>query len=453
MAYMDVPAQGQPNGRTVVLFHGMNFAGFYWGGPIDALRKEGFRVVVPDQIGFGRSSKPIIPYNFHDMARNTRLLLQHLKIDKAFIVGHSMGGMLAARFATQYPDVAERVVIYNPIGLLDPRYERPWGSIDEAYKRNLGTTYQQIHAGIFRYFSHNPSAWKPEFDKYPRIRYAWTLSADWPRYAMVQALLGQMTYLDPVVHDWAHIKAPTLAFGGAEDSLAGPASVFQARMKFIADSIPNGNGKLHLIPGLGPRAALRGAGENVSAAHRVPQGRVDVEMNLTNATALVTGGSSGIGLAIAKSLVDAGSRVAITGRNQNQIGRGGESDRRASDHGRCQQRRRRHAHVSRVLRQVRPPRHSGEQRRLRRAAPARRDGSREVRRDPPDQRHGDDADVERGREALHRAETRQHHQYRLDRRRARSGERHVLLRQQVCGARHDGVLARRSCGSTTSGSS
>ena len=175
----------------------MNFAGFYWGGPIDALRKEGFRVVVPDQIGFGRSSKPIIPYNFHDMARNTRLLLQHLKIDKAFIVGHSMGGMLAARFATQYPDVAERVVIYNPIGLLDPRYERPWGSIDEAYKRDLGTTYQQIHAGIFRYFSHNPAAWKPEFDKYPRIRYAWTLSADWPRYAMVQALLGQMTYLDP----------------------------------------------------------------------------------------------------------------------------------------------------------------------------------------------------------------------------------------------------------------
>jgi pimeloyl-ACP methyl ester carboxylesterase len=229
----------------------MNFAGFYWGGPIDALRKEGFRVVVPDQIGFGRSSKPIIPYNFHDMARNTRLLLQHLKIDKAFVVGHSMGGMLAARFATQYPDVAERVVIYNPIGLIDPRYERPWGSVDEAYKRNLGTTYQQIYAGIFRYFSHNPSAWKPEFEKYPRIRYAWTLSADWPRYAMVQALLGQMTYLDPVVHDWAHIKAPTLAFGGAEDSLAGPASVFQARMKHIADTVPDGKGKLHLIPGLG----------------------------------------------------------------------------------------------------------------------------------------------------------------------------------------------------------
>jgi pimeloyl-ACP methyl ester carboxylesterase len=218
----------------------MNFSGFYWGGPIEALRTAGFRVIVPDQIGFGRSSKPIIPYNFHDMARNSQLLLQHLQVTKAMIVGHSMGGMLAARFATQYPDIVERVVLYNPIGLIDPRWSRPWGSIDEAYRRQLGTTYQTIYEGIHRYFSHNPAAWKPEFEKYVRIRYAWTLSADWPRYAMVQSLLQQMPYLDPVVNDWEHIKAPTLVFGGDQDSLAGPASVFQARMKFVAASVPNG---------------------------------------------------------------------------------------------------------------------------------------------------------------------------------------------------------------------
>ena len=251
LAYMDVPAQGQPNGRTVVLFHGMNFAGFYWGGPIEALRKAGYRVVVPDQIGFGRSSKAIMPYNFHDMARNSKLLLDQLKITKAAVIGHSMGGMLAARFATQYPERTEQVVIYNPIGVLDPRFGRPWGSVDEAYERNLGASYQGIYAGIFRYFSHNPAAWKAEFERYVRIRYAWTLSADWPRYAMVQSLIQQITYLDPVVNDWAHIKAPTLVFGGAEDSLAGPASVFQERMKFIADSIPHGKGRLLLLPGLG----------------------------------------------------------------------------------------------------------------------------------------------------------------------------------------------------------
>jgi len=47
MAYMDVALAGQPNGRTVVLLHGMNFGGFYFSGPIEVLRKNGFRVVVP----------------------------------------------------------------------------------------------------------------------------------------------------------------------------------------------------------------------------------------------------------------------------------------------------------------------------------------------------------------------------------------------------------------------
>src|SRR5260370_6939660 len=105
MAYMDVPPAGQPNGRTVVLLHGMNFGGFYFSGPIEILRKAGFRVVVPDQIGFGRSSKPIIPYNFHDMALNTRKLLQSLGIAKPAFVGHSMVGILTARFPPSYPAI------------------------------------------------------------------------------------------------------------------------------------------------------------------------------------------------------------------------------------------------------------------------------------------------------------------------------------------------------------
>src|SRR5215813_11547168 len=88
MAYMDVAPLGTPNGRTVVLLHGMNFGGFYFAGPIEVLRKEGFRVIATDQIGFGRSSKPIIPYNFHDMALNSRRLLEKLGIARVSIVGH-----------------------------------------------------------------------------------------------------------------------------------------------------------------------------------------------------------------------------------------------------------------------------------------------------------------------------------------------------------------------------
>src|SRR5262245_52467093 len=232
MAYIDVAPVAPSNGRTVMLLHGMNFAGFYWGGPIEMLRREGFRVVVPDQIGFGRSSKPIIPYHFHDMALNTRRLLQHLNIAKVSVVGHSMGGMLAARFATQYPETVEQLVIYNPIGLTDGRYDQPWSSTEDVYARVLASTYKSIRDSLFRYVSHKPSAWNEEFERYVRVRYAWTLSADWPRYAIVQARLSQMPYLDPVVNDWAHISAPTLVLGGREDSLTPN---FPDRMKAVAD--------------------------------------------------------------------------------------------------------------------------------------------------------------------------------------------------------------------------
>jgi pimeloyl-ACP methyl ester carboxylesterase len=247
MAYMDVPPAGPPNGRTVVLFHGMNFGGFYFAGPIEVLRNQGFRVVVPDQIGFGRSSKPIIPYNFHDMALNSRRLLESLRIAKVSIVGHSMGGMLAARFAASFPDITERAVLYDPIGLTDIRYERPWRSADDAYKAAMAQTndqrWQGFYANIRRYFP-SPGAWKPEYERYVRILYAPTLSGDWPRLAMVRSIYQQMLYLDPVVYDWAKIKMKTLVIGGEKDG-----ADFPRLAKHIADTIPGS--ELVILPSLG----------------------------------------------------------------------------------------------------------------------------------------------------------------------------------------------------------
>jgi pimeloyl-ACP methyl ester carboxylesterase len=245
MAYMDVPPSSRSNGHTVMLFHGMNFGGFYFGGPIEVLSKAGFRVVVPDQIGFGRSSKPIIPYNFHDMAANTVKLLQTLGITRTSIVGHSMGGMLAARFAASYPDLTERAVLYDPIGLTDVRWKQPWHTADEAYKATMAQTpdqlWQSFYTNIERYF---PDAWKPEYEKYVRILYAPTLSGDWPRLAMVRSIYRQITYLDPVVHDWAHIKVKTLVLGGERDG-----ENFPALARHIAGEIPGS--ELVLIPNVG----------------------------------------------------------------------------------------------------------------------------------------------------------------------------------------------------------
>src|ERR1700737_2043402 len=124
MAYMDV-APAQPNGRVVVLLHGRNFPSSYWAPVIKTLTDAGYRVVVPDQIGFGKSSKPSAELHFDTLARTTTALLDHLQIAKAELVAHSLGGMLGVRIARAYPDRVAHLLLAAPIGLEDYRLYGP----------------------------------------------------------------------------------------------------------------------------------------------------------------------------------------------------------------------------------------------------------------------------------------------------------------------------------------
>lgn len=240
MAYMDVPPEGTGNGQTIVLMHGLNFFGEVWAPTITVFRQEGYRVVVLDQIGFGRSSKPDIPYTLNDMARNSKAVLDHLEIPRAVILGHSMGGMAATRFALFYPEATSHLVIVNQIGLEDARLQRPWGGFDAAYKASLARGWVAVRQNIERYFV----TWKPEYEKYILIHYGWTLSGDWPRLAKIRAGLLQMIYQEPVVYDWPFIKVRTLVIGGMVD---GPN--FPALARRTADTIPGAH--LVLIPNVG----------------------------------------------------------------------------------------------------------------------------------------------------------------------------------------------------------
>jgi pimeloyl-ACP methyl ester carboxylesterase len=245
MAYMDVKPTGTANGQTVVLLHGFNFFGEAWAGTIGVLTGEGFRVIVPDQIGFGRSSKPEIPYTFNDMALNTRRLLRSLGVDHAAIVGHSMGGMLASRFAMLFPAMTDHLVLVNQIGLTDARPGRVPHYLDDAYRADsngalANRTYEQVRQSITRYFV----TWKPDYEKYVRIHWGWTQSPDWAWFSRVRGALTQMLSAETVVYDWQHIKARTLVIGGAKDTPAYP-----EQAKHVAESIPGA--QLELIDNVG----------------------------------------------------------------------------------------------------------------------------------------------------------------------------------------------------------
>jgi len=213
MAYMDVkPAAA--NGRSVMLFHGKNFGGYYWKDIINALIAKGYRVIVPDQVGFGKSSKPFIHYSFHKLAAFNKQLLDTLGINKTILLGHSMGGMLATRFSLLYPGRTEKLLLENPIGLEDYRSFVPYISTEEQYKTELKASPESVK----KYYENSYfPVWKPEYDYLVKIGAGVAKSADFPRYAMVAAMTFTMIYEQPVVYEFRNLKVPVVLFIGRED--------------------------------------------------------------------------------------------------------------------------------------------------------------------------------------------------------------------------------------------
>lgn len=241
MAYMDVLPAKNPNGRTVMLFHGKNFGGYYWTNTIKALSDRGFRVIVPDQIGFGRSSKPFIHYSFHQMARWNKMLLDTLGIPKASVLGHSMGGMLATRFALLFPQKTEKLLLENPIGLEDYRDFIPYKSTEEQYKTELSASAESVR----RYYQNSYfTVWKPQYEDLVKVAAGVTKSADFPRAAMVAAMTYTMIYEQPVVYEFASVRVPTILFIGVEDKtilgkalLSPDQQALHGRYKFLGKQI------------------------------------------------------------------------------------------------------------------------------------------------------------------------------------------------------------------------
>jgi pimeloyl-ACP methyl ester carboxylesterase len=212
MAYMDVkPASA--NGRVVLLFHGKNFNGYYWKDVIKFLSAAGFRVIVPDQLGFGKSDKPNIHYSFSLLAANTFEILDSLKIKKVIAIGHSMGGMLLTRFALMYPSIVEKLIFENPIGLEDYRVFVPYRSVDEQFAQQIKADFNSLKNYQQTYYPE----WKPEYEQYVTAQFEAMQIPDKRTAAWSGALTYDMIYQQPVVYEFKNITQQTLIIIGQED--------------------------------------------------------------------------------------------------------------------------------------------------------------------------------------------------------------------------------------------
>jgi pimeloyl-ACP methyl ester carboxylesterase len=218
MAYMDV-MPGRPNGNAVMLLHGKNFNGAYWRSTASALVEHGYRVIIPDQIGFGKSTKPpFFQYSFQQLAANTKTLLDSLKITKATVVGHSMGGMLATRFALMYPSMVSKLVLVDPIGLEDWKLKVPYKPVEWWYQRELKSNEKSIKKYQQENYYHG--TWKAEYEEWVKPLAGITKSPDYSIAAWNSALTYDMIFTQPVLYEFDKLTCPVLLIIGQMDRTA-----------------------------------------------------------------------------------------------------------------------------------------------------------------------------------------------------------------------------------------
>jgi len=219
MAFMDVRPQ-QPNGRTIVLLHGKNFCAATWEASIGPLRDAGYRVVVPDQIGFCKSSKPqAYQFSLHQLAANTHALLASIGAERPIVLGHSMGGMLAFRYALMYPQDMRGLIVVNPIGLEDWKAKGvALVGVDQLYERERKTSFESIKR--YQQTTYYAGTWKPVYDRWVGMLASMYAGDTGKLVAWNQALTSDMIMSQPVVYEFDRIAVPTTLLIGQKDTTA-----------------------------------------------------------------------------------------------------------------------------------------------------------------------------------------------------------------------------------------
>jgi pimeloyl-ACP methyl ester carboxylesterase len=218
MRYMDIGEKDAE--KVIVLLHGKNFSGYYWERVAKDLLKKNYRVIIPDQIGFGKSSKPdYYQYSFGQLALNTKTLLDSLKIAKLDLVGHSMGGMLATTFAVNYPKSVNKLILINPIGLEDYGKYVEFKDVNFFYKRELAKTLDK--ARNYQKKNYYDGKWSSEYEKLLIPLKGMLAGEDWKIVAWNNALTYGPIFSENIVDRFSQVTSKTFLIIGTRDK-TGP---------------------------------------------------------------------------------------------------------------------------------------------------------------------------------------------------------------------------------------
>jgi pimeloyl-ACP methyl ester carboxylesterase len=195
-------------GPTVILLHGLGGSSQNWAFTIGPLSQQ-FHVVVPDQIGFGKSDKPVINYRVRTYVDFLNEFCKQLKIDRATLVGNSMGGWIAAAYTIAFPDKVERLVLADTTGYAPP------ANFD--YKSLYGlnpSTREGMKQMAMKVFFNKAFTTDDVIDKVLAQRMS--AGDGYTINSLIESVGRREDFLDGQLEK---IKAPTLIVWGREDGL------------------------------------------------------------------------------------------------------------------------------------------------------------------------------------------------------------------------------------------
>jgi pimeloyl-ACP methyl ester carboxylesterase len=203
--YLEAGDQAKP---TVILLHGLGAQAESWQLNIAPLAQN-FHVIAPDQIGFGKSDKPLLKYRLGTYVDFLDKFMSELKIEKASLVGNSMGGWVAGLMATKYPNRVTKIVLVDAAGLAPKEID-----LNRIYQLN-NSTRDEIRANLKLIFAsaalQNNEALVDQFMT-QRI----TVNDGYTINALIESIKRREDFLD---NRLGEIKKPTLIIWGKQDGL------------------------------------------------------------------------------------------------------------------------------------------------------------------------------------------------------------------------------------------
>ena len=227
------------SGEPLLLIQGMSGSHLSWGDPFLELLARDFAVTAYDHRGIGRSSRMTAPFSLVDLAEDAAGLLDALEIERAHVLGISMGGMVAQELALRHPDRLRTLTLgctYS--GGPGSSLTRPevFGKLSEAMMS--GDRERALRAGFDINVSREFAARRGEWETFR------AMATQMP--AAVQVIMAQVQAIGghDVSERLGEISAPTLVVHGDDDLML---DVANGRM--IAQRIPGA--RLEVLEGVG----------------------------------------------------------------------------------------------------------------------------------------------------------------------------------------------------------